>query len=250
VAYHRSVSSQARRDPISSARGLVADQFADARSAILAGSVVTGGATDASDLDIVVIGDDPSAPSRASLNYGGWPAEVFIHNEETIHGFWARKDERLRPALALMCARGEIVVDKDGSGARMQAEARAHLATGPPELSPEDHQRMRYGLTDSLDDFLADPGTEELPFIVAALTRDLCEVAMENRRAFRGSGKWMYRMAREADESFAAELSAAIQAVGAGERAPLAALARSELEAAGGPLFDGYKADGRPLLTE
>jgi hypothetical protein len=60
----------------------------------------------------------------------------------------------------------------------------------------------------------------------------------------------MYRMAREADEQFAAELSAAIQAVGAGERAPLAALARSELEAAGGPLFDGYKADGRPLLTE
>lgn len=30
---------------------------------------------------------------------------------------------------------------------------------------------------------------------------------------------------------------------------PLAALARTELDAAGGPLFDGYWADGRPVLA-
>ncbi len=237
-------------DPDTCAAALVADRFGDARSAILAGSVVTGHATAASDLDIVLIGDDPDAPFRVSLTYETWPAEVFVHTEETVHGFWALKDERLRPALALMCARGRIVVDKDGSAAQIRAEARAHLDAGPPDLSAVERDGIRYGLTDSLDDLLAGARAEELPFIVASLTQALCEVAMENRRAFRGSGKWMYRMAHEADPAFAAELSTALDAAAAGDLQSLAALARAELEAVGGPLFDGYRADGRPLLAE
>jgi hypothetical protein len=215
----------------------------------LAGSVVTGHATDASDLDIVLVGDDPNAPFRVSLTYESWPAEVFVHTEQTIHGFWALKDERLRPALALMCARGRIVLDKDGSGARIQAEARAHLDAGPPSLSAVELDRIRYGLTDSLDDLLAGPRAEELPFIVASLTEGLCEMAMENRRS-RGTGKWMYRMAHEADPVFAGELSTALTAARTDDLHPLAALARAELEAAGGPLFDGYWADGRLMLAE
>jgi hypothetical protein len=236
-------------DPVDCATALVADRFGDARSAILAGSVVTGHATDASDLDIVLIGDDPDAPYRSSLTYEGWPAEVFSHSEDTIHGFWALKEERLRPALALMCARGRIVLDKDGSGGRIQAEAQAHLEAGPPSLSTAEHDRLLYGVTDSLDDLLAGPRAPELPFMVASLTEALCDLAMENRRAFRGSGKWIYRMANEADPGFALELSAALEAAGAGDPRPLAALTRTELDAAGGPLFDGYWADGRPLLA-
>ncbi len=244
------MSDHERSDPVPSAEALVSDRFTGARAAILAGSVVTGHATDASDLDVVLIGDDPDAPYRVSLTYAGWPAEVFIHSEETIHGFWALKDERLRPALALMCARGRIVLDRDGSGARIQAEAQAHLDAGPPSLSAVERDRIRYGLTDSLDDLLAGPRAEELPFIVASLTEGLCEVAMENRRTFRGTGKWMYRMAHEADPAFASELSTALAAAGAGDVQPLATLARAELDAAGGPLFDGYWADGRPMLAE
>jgi len=149
-----------------------------------------------------------------------------------------------------MCARGMIVVDKDGSGGRVQAEAQAHLAAGPPSLSMVEHDRLRYGVTDSLDGLLAGPRAQELPFIVASLTEALCDLAMENRRAFRGSGKWMYRMAAEADPVFAEELSAAIDPAGAGDPVPLADLVRNELDAAGGPLFDGYWADGRPILAE
>jgi predicted nucleotidyltransferase len=239
-----------RSDPVDAARELVTEKVSTARGAILAGSVVTGGATEASDLDIVVIADDPDAPYRRSMRFEGWPAEIFVHTEETIHGFWERKDERFRPALALMCGRGVIVLDTDGRAARIQEEAREVLAAGPPPLDGSERDRIRYGLTDSLDDFLADPGTSELPFIVASLTKGLCEVAMENRGAFRGSGKWMLRMANEADPEFARELSAALEALQEGRREPLAALAQAELDAAGGALFEGYWADGRPLLDD
>jgi Nucleotidyltransferase domain len=237
-----------RPAPEAAAQDLVVELIGDVRSAILAGSVVTGNATVASDLDIVVIGDDPDAPFRRSIRYEGWPAEIFVHSEETIRGFWAVKDERVRPALALMCARGQIVLDHDGSGARMQAEARKLLLAGPPSLSKEELDRLRYGVTDSLDDFLAVTRDAERPFILSSLVEALCELAMENRRAFRGRGKWTYRMAEEADPSFAADLTQALEAVTAGDGAPLVALTRLELDAAGGPLFEGYWADGRPIL--
>ena len=91
------MAEQERSDPPDAARALVKEKVPTARGAILAGSVVTGGATDASDLDIVVIADDPDAPYRRSIHFEGWPAELFVHTEETIHGFWERKDEQFRP---------------------------------------------------------------------------------------------------------------------------------------------------------
>jgi predicted nucleotidyltransferase len=77
-------------DPPEAAR--LVEKVPTARGAILAGSVVTGGATDASDLDIVVMADDPGAPTPTRC--AQVPAEIFVHTEETIHGFWERKDEQ------------------------------------------------------------------------------------------------------------------------------------------------------------
>ena len=74
--YHRAMAEQERSDPPDAARALVKEKVPTARGAILAGSVVTGGATDASDLDIVVIADDPDAPYRRSIHFEGWPAEL------------------------------------------------------------------------------------------------------------------------------------------------------------------------------
>src|SRR3712207_7514451 len=87
--------------------------------------------------------------------------------------------------------------DVAGTGDRIEPGAQARHAAGPPPLPPDEHERMRYALADSLDDLVGGPRPEELPFIVATVTSDLCEVAMENRRAFRGTGKWMYRMAED-----------------------------------------------------
>jgi nucleotidyltransferase-like protein len=237
-----------RPDPDDAARSVISEKVPRARSAILSGSVVTGHATSASDLDIVVIADDPSAPFRRSLRHAGWPSEVFVHTEETIHGFWRLKGERLRPALALMCARGRIVLDTDGSATAIQQEAGQLLEAGPAPLTSEELDLIRYGVTDSLDDLLAPPREAERLFILPSLIEGLCDLAMENRRAFRGSGKWMLRMAEEADPGFAADLLAAIDSANKRDCQPLEALVRAELAMVGGPLFDGYWADGRPLL--
>jgi hypothetical protein len=237
-----------RLAPAVAAKKLVTEELEQARAAILAGSVVTGHMTPASDLDVVVITDDPAAPFRRSLRYGGWPVELFVHTEGSIRAWWQLKDERFRPALALMCARGEVVLDTDGAAARIQVEASELLDEGPPPLTAEELDLLRYGVTDSLDDLLAGPRDPERHFILASLVAGLCDLAMENRRSFRGRGKWMFRMAEEADASFAEDLSAALQAVDAGEAGPLQMLVQVELDRAGGPLFDGYWANGRPRL--
>jgi nucleotidyltransferase-like protein len=237
-----------RLAPAVAARKLVTEELEQARAAILAGSVVTGHMTSASDLDVVVITDDPAAPFRRSLYYGGWPVELFVHTEGSIHAWWQLNEERFRPALAFMCARGEVVLDTDGAAARVQVKASELLDAGPPLLPAEELDLLRYGVTDSLDDLLAGPRDPERHFIVASIVAGLCDLAMENRRSFRGSGKWTFRMAEEADPGFAEDLSAALQAVEAGEVGPLQMLVQGELARAGGPLFDGYWASGGPRL--
>lgn len=60
--------------PLDAARALVAERFPPARQAWSAGSVVPGGATSTSDLDVTVLLED-GTPYRESLTYGGRSVE-------------------------------------------------------------------------------------------------------------------------------------------------------------------------------
>ncbi len=64
-------------DGVKVARRLVQLRFPGARAARLGGSLATGMATTTSDLDIIVLLDEPPAPLRASTVVEGWPVELF-----------------------------------------------------------------------------------------------------------------------------------------------------------------------------
>jgi hypothetical protein len=61
-----------------------------------------------------------------------------------------------------MFAHGRTLHDPEGAIAELVAEARRVWKEGPPELSPGDAPRLRYGVRDALDDALdlADMGDE------------------------------------------------------------------------------------------
>ena len=140
---------------VTTARALVAERFPEAQAAWLAGSVVSGTATPTSDLDITVLLAGPPAPFRESLEYDGWPVELFVHSRETV-AWWIAKDlERRRPTLVRLISSGVVLLDVDGAGVALAEECGAVLAAGPGPLSDADRDSMRYGLTDLLDD-LAD----------------------------------------------------------------------------------------------
>ena len=74
-------------DPVLTARALVRDRFPAARAAFFAGSVLTDRRTPTSDLDIVVLVDDPLAAGRENLTYRGWPVELFVQTKDRWHAF-------------------------------------------------------------------------------------------------------------------------------------------------------------------
>ena len=235
-------------DAMVTARALVAERFPDARAAWLAGSVVSGTATATSDLDITVLLHGPPAPFRESLEYDGWPVELFVHSRETV-AHWIKRDlERRRPTLVRLISSGVVIVDTEGTAAALAEECAAILEAGPGPLSDADRDSMRYGLTDLLDD-LADCTDRVLAAVVAFAAFEAAAkllLAVDGR--WWGTGKWLIHELRERDAihgtSYALRLHAGL--VSAVERDPvlLTVVAEEILEAAGGRLFAGYRLEG------
>ena len=235
-------------DAVTTARALVAERFPEARAAWLAGSVVTGTATPTSDLDITVLLPGPPAPFRESLEYDGWPVELFVHSRETVARWIAKDLERRRPTLVRLISSGVVLLDVDGAGAALAEECAAVLSAGPGPLSDADRDSMRYGLTDLLDD-LADSTDPVMTAPVAFATWEAAArllLAADGR--WWGTGKWLVHELREYDAahgtSYALRLHAGL--VAAVERDPmlLTVVAEEILEGAGGRLWAGYRAEG------
>ena len=102
-----------RPDALDAARALIADRFPDARQAWLSGSVVLGGATETSDLDITVL-LDATEVHRESVSYEGWPVELFVHTESSIRHFVAKDLARRRPTMARLVSTGVPLLGGDG----------------------------------------------------------------------------------------------------------------------------------------
>jgi hypothetical protein len=217
-------------DPIADARDLVNARFPEATWAVLTGSVIGPHRTAGSDLDIVILREAGDA-FRESLRFRGWPVELFVNTPATLDRFLATELTARKPSTHRMLVQGVPLL---GDPAPMRSRCARVLAAGPPALTETERKRLRYGLTDLLDDYThaTDPG--ERLVIAAALWTDTARSALAFRGHWISRGKWLLRELRELDPSLASRWLA-----GRDDPAPLAA---EVLAAGGGPLFDGYRA--------
>jgi hypothetical protein len=125
--------------------------------------------------------------------------------------------------------------------------AKRLLALGPPALSVEELDLMRYRLTDLADDLAAERPTEETVAIGASLYHPLAEFMLRTRGLWGAGSKWVPRSLAKADPDAAAEFDAAFGALfrGGDCEAVLRMLAR-EMAPHGGFLFDGYRRPAKP----
>lgn len=219
-----------RMDPLTAAADLVAGRFPEATWAILTGSVLGPHRTAGSDLDIVVL--RPEGPSyRESLHFQGWPVELFVHTPDRLAGVLSRDLDARKPSTHRMLAHGVAVMGDPGD---LLARCARVLAQGPPALGPAERDRFRYGLTDLLDDYAhaIDPG--ERGVIASVLWLEAARAALAFAGRWISGGKWLLRELREFDPVLAADWTAA--------RDDPAQFASTVLAGAGGPLFDGYRA--------
>jgi hypothetical protein len=235
-----------RPAPIESARRFVEAHFPECHVAFVASSVLRGEGTITSDLDIVIITGREDAPFRQSFMWEGWPVEAFVHTETSYLDFFARDRVRYEPTLEMMCAEGVVLRDRNSLAERIKATARRELEAGPEPLTQRAIDRIRYTITDLMDDLIGSVRPEESFFIATALAEESVRLLLLRNRRWLGKGKWTLRALRRFDPGMAERLSGALKLFcSTGNKDDLLAFANEVLEPVGGRLFEGYYESGK-----
>jgi predicted nucleotidyltransferase len=222
------------------ARQLVLELYPEARAAWLGGSVVRGDASPTSDLDITVLLDGPPAPRRKSLEYGGWPVELFVHTEKSLRYFADKDQLRRQPTMMRLVGESVVLVDTDGSGARLQQEGLAEVAAGPEPLSVEELNQMRYGITDMLDDLVG--GTDDVRLAISSvLWQEAARLLLTGSGHWSGTGKGLLRELKAYDVAHGTDHAAKLLDGVRASDDRLVVAVDDILAAYGGRLFSGFE---------
>jgi hypothetical protein len=222
-------------------------RYPEAQAGFAAGSFVRGGATAASDLDLVVLFAALPNAWRESFVSEGVPVDAFVHDPETLRAFMLKDVETGKPAMLTMLSEALIVGPNPGAAAPLRAEAQATYAKGPPRFNDDEMGLWRYTISSRLED-LEDP--RPWPEIVATgawLYAALADFTLRVHGRWAGTGKWVPRTLAAFDPAAEARFSAAFTALfERRDPAPVIAFGEHALAPFGGRLFAGYVAKAKP----
>ncbi|SDE36752.1 hypothetical protein SAMN02799630_05266 [Paenibacillus sp. UNCCL117] len=222
------------------AKRFVQTHFPLCDGALLAGSVAQGGATEASDLDLVIFDESQDGPFRRTYRDFGWIIEVFVLTRESYRYFFDVAIESAIPSLLRMCACG-VPLHGQAAISDILEEARSALAAGPPPWDIRELDKARYELSELAADLTGAEDRAECMFIAADLGRQLAVFALRTRCCWLGEGKWLVRSLRDCDAGASGKLVAALEAFYRNyHKSQLLTLAEEWLAPYGGPLTEGY----------
>ncbi|MGI8314234.1 nucleotidyltransferase domain-containing protein [Halobacillus mangrovi] len=226
-----------KKELMDKARQFVSTHYPDCSIALLSGSVVSGRATPASDLDIIII--DKSS-FRKSYLFHGVPVEAFVHNDESLDLQFFIEQQEGTPLITRMCAEG--VVLKGGTEAEDLVEkGKVRLAEGPSAFPAHKMDEYRYILSDLLDDLEGSQVWQEDIYTVSALIESFHQFILRANKMWTGEGKWMYRSLKEFDEVIAERLTHCAQYFyNENEKSELIKFIDEMLAPFGGRLFHNY----------
>lgn len=182
------------------ANAIRSKRYDDASAVFAAGSIVRGEGTPFSDLDLVVVYARLGSAYRESFRFEDYPVEAFGQDPATLEYFFLEVDRPSGvPALLQMVVEGiEIPAPTELSRALKQ-QAAAVIAAGPPALDTDSERRMRYFVSDSLDDLRAPRSRDELIGAGSRLYEQLADYYLRRRGRWSGNGKAIPRVLRQVD---------------------------------------------------
>jgi len=220
-------------------------KYPDASVIFLAGSIVRGESTPFSDLDLVVIFDKLPAAYRESFNFQGFPIEAFVHDPETLNYFIYDVDRPSGiPSLAQMILEGiEVPMPNDLSRCLKQL-ATSVMQLGPPGLKEEEIRKLRYDLTNLVDDIRQPRSRDELVASGSELYAALADYYLRTNMLWSAKGKSIPRILRQANADLCLRYAASFDELFAdGRSESVVALVEEILRPCGGFLFDGHRLD-------
>lgn len=237
--------SDERIDPVEAARRIREQRYGESRVLFLAGSVLRNEATPTSDLDIVVVYEHLPNAHRESFIFEGWPVEAFVNDPETVNYYFHESDGRQgRPVLARMILEGLEIPAPSKFSAGLKRLAAEFIEAGPPHLHEADFRRMRYQLTDAVDDIRYPRSPEELVASASELYRLVADFYLRSQDLWSADRKAIPRRLREVNADFSERFTSAFENLFVEKRPePVITLVEEVLKPFGGLLFDGYRDD-------
>ena len=230
---------------IAIARAIQADRYPDASVAFAAGSIVRGEATRYSDLDLVVVYPALKRAYRESFRVDGLPVEAFVHDPQTLEYFFVDVDRPSGiPALAQMVLEGIEIPAPNELSIALKERAAYYIEAGPAVLEPEAERRMRYAVTDLLDDLRDARSHEERLASGSRLFEQLADYYFRSHGQWSARGKAIPRTLQRVNADLAAKYCRFFDELfRLGDATSLIQFAEELLEPRGGPLFEGYRSE-------
>jgi hypothetical protein len=227
------------------ANAIRSDRYPDASAMFAAGSIVRGEGTASSDLDLVVVYASLPSAYRESFWFGGYPVEAFVHDRETLEYFFIDVDRASGvPALPQMVVEGIEIPTPNDLSRELKRLAASVIESGPPALDAQTEQRMRYFVSDLVDDLRTPRSRDELIATGARLYEQLADYHLRRKGLWSANGKAIPRALRQADPELCEKYCQSFSTLFTqGDATDVVRLAEDLLRPAGGPLFDGYRAD-------
>ena len=227
-------------------------RYPTANVILLAGSLLRGEGTPYSDLDLVVIFDQLPHAWRESFEFQGFPVEAFVHDPETLNYFLFESCRSAHsPAIARMVLEGIEVPRPSEISKSLKRIAADLLASGPPELNDEDERKLRYTITNLIDDIRQPRSREELFASGAELYGALANYYFRTNGLWPAINKSIPRTFSKADPDLYSRFREGFdQLFTDGRSDQVITLAEEILKQHGGFLFDGYKQNASPACRK
>jgi hypothetical protein len=171
--------------------------------------------------------------------------EAFVHDRETLEYFFIEVDRASGvPVLPRMVVEGIEIPAPNDMSRELKQLAASVIETGPPPLDAQAEQRMRYYVSDVIDDLRAPRSRDELIGAAARLYEQLADYHLRRQGLWSAKGKAIPRALRQVDPELCEQYCRSFSTLFAqGDATDVIRLAEELLRPAGGPLFEGYRAD-------
>jgi predicted nucleotidyltransferase len=180
-----------RVEAVAAARSFVAERYPTAKVAILGGSAVNASRTSTSDLDILVITDEPN-DAVETVEFEGWIVEAFVYGPAQFDSWVRRVRDERRPTLIRIAADGVGLFGTEGASGFQEA-MRAMLGQGPAALTEGERDARRYDLSAELDDLREARSVGEGFVLASSVFMKAAEFALLHHQRWVGTGKWLMR---------------------------------------------------------
>lgn len=195
--------------------------------------------TENSDIDLIVVYEQPLTTYREKLRWNGWLLDTFVFDAEAIHGSMILARNNGNSVLAHSIKNAEIISLSDSSLMERIRHLSIRIADAPPLARSLENQRQL--LTGLIDDFGGLNDAQSKIFVLSEIFHSLIDIILSKYGESGGSKRYAARLLRAKDPQLLDALAGSYEDAIGGSPDGFVTLAKATLHIAGGELREGFR---------